>query len=122
MTRQRRVILEEARRASGHPTVDEVYRRVRERLPRISLGTVYRNLGRMGERGLLSEIRVAGEQKRYEGDVSPHQHLRCTRCGRLEDVRVELPDELSDPPERMDGFSVERCEIQFLGVCPECRA
>ena len=60
MTQQRQVILEELRLCRSHPTADELYSRVRRRLPRISLGTVYRNLETLAERGLIRKMEVGG--------------------------------------------------------------
>ena len=65
MTRQRRVILEEIRRTNSHPAADEIYERVRKRLPRISLGTVYRNLDVLCELGEIQRLELSGAMKRY---------------------------------------------------------
>ncbi|MFC1715463.1 transcriptional repressor, partial [Candidatus Poribacteria bacterium] len=89
MTRQRQVILEELRNASFHPTADEVYRRVRKRLPRISLGTVYRNLETLSKAGIVKKLELGGARKRFDGYSEDHYHVRCTGCGRLEDVPLK---------------------------------
>ena len=70
MTRQRPVILEELKNLTTHPTADELYSMVRRRLPRISLGTVYRNLEILSEMGLAQKLESAGAQRRYGGDVT----------------------------------------------------
>ena len=81
MTRQRAVILEELRKVKTHPTADELYSIVRERLPRISLGTVYRNLDFLADTGEIRRLEAAGTTKRFDGDISWHQHVRCIHCG-----------------------------------------
>lgn len=120
LTRQRRVILEEVQRAHSHPTAGEIYELVRRRLPRISLGTVYRNLESLAERSMLRKLELGGTQRRFDADLYPHQHIRCLLCGRVENVQVNLPPEVADPG-RVQGYEVTSCEIEYLGVCPSCQ-
>ena len=120
MTRQRRVILDVVRSASDHPTADEVYERVREVLPRVSLGTVYRNLGLLTRHGLIRELQLQGGQKRFDGDTAPHQHVQCSECGRIADASIDLPATLANPSGRIEGFRITDCRILFTGVCPDC--
>ncbi|MBZ2170531.1 Fur family transcriptional regulator [Nitratidesulfovibrio sp. SRB-5] len=119
MTKQRMVILEELRNVHSHPTADEVYGMVRQRLPRISLGTVYRNLDLLAESGDILKLESAGAQKRFDGNVTPHQHVRCTQCGRVGDVMepVRLPD-ISGAG--APGFIILSGRIEFEGVCEAC--
>jgi Fur family ferric uptake transcriptional regulator len=121
MTRQRSVILEELRQSSSHPSADELYSLVRQRLPRISLGTVYRNLELLAEAGQIQALAGPGPQKRFDGNPQPHLHVRCTVCGRLADVdaRVEL-----DWARLRQGtdFDLTGYNLQLEGICPECRA
>lgn len=119
MTRQRLVILEELQRVQTHPTADELYGMVRRRLPRISLGTVYRNLDLLAEAGDILKLESAGSQKRFDGNVAPHQHVRCIRCGRVGDVPepVRVPDFSAV---RAPGFIVLSGRVEFEGVCEVC--
>ena len=71
-TVQRRVIMDELRALKTHPTADELYRIVRIRLPKISLGTVYRNLSILAESGMIRRLDSAGRQTRFDADISPH--------------------------------------------------
>ncbi|MBW2172694.1 MAG: transcriptional repressor, partial [Deltaproteobacteria bacterium] len=89
MTPQRKVILEELRMADSHLTADDVYKMVRARLPRISLGTVYRNLEILSRLGMIHKLELGGMQKRFDGKTQDHYHLRCLRCGRIDDVPME---------------------------------
>ena len=120
MTRQRALILEELRKLSSHPTADELYNIVRERLPRISLGTVYRNLDFLVASGQILEIDVPGSTRRFDGNTHPHQHVRCVRCGCVADVfpAYPLPD-----IEGMNvaGFCVTSARLEFDGICEACR-
>ncbi len=121
MTKQRRIILEELRKLKSHPTADELYDIVRERLPRISLGTVYRNLDVLWENGDVLKLESAGSQKRFDGDVSPHCHVRCMRCGRVGDV-LEPMHGVDASSYTAPGFDITHAVIEFFGVCDDCAA
>lgn len=121
ITKQRRVIMEELRGNSSHPTADELYRRVRRRLPRISLGTVYRNLELLSRSGLVRKLETGGGKMRFDGFAEPHYHIHCRHCGRVADLELStLPDLeglVSDPR----GFRVTGHHLEFTGFCPRCR-
>lgn len=120
MTRQRAVILEELRKTKSHPTADELYSIVRERLPRISLGTVYRNLDFLADSGEIRRLEAAGCTKRFDGDISWHQHVRCLRCGRIGDVMQPL-DAPAVEGIQVEGFSaIVGSRIEFDGICVAC--
>ena len=76
-TRQRDVILGELRNSLTHPTATELYDLVRRRLPKISLGTVYRNLDLLARMGIIQRLEMAGAETRFDGDRRPHDHIRC---------------------------------------------
>jgi Fur family ferric uptake transcriptional regulator len=76
-TPQREILLEELAKTNSHPTACELYDIVRRRLPRIGLGTVYRNLELMAESGMIVKLEVGGVQKRFDADTTPHYHIRC---------------------------------------------
>lgn len=122
MTRQRAVILEELRKTTTHPTADELYGKVRERLPRISLGTVYRNLDFLADSGEIRRLEAAGTTKRFDGNMVDHQHVRCLCCGRIGDIMAPLPT----PPVsgiHVPGFAeVRGARIEFDGICEQCAA
>ena len=82
LTPQRQVILEELAKVKTHPTANEVYDMVRKRLPRIGLGTVYRNLELMADNGMILKLEVGGSQKRFDATTNLHYHIRCT-CWRI---------------------------------------
>ncbi|WP_027719849.1 Fur family transcriptional regulator [uncultured Desulfovibrio sp.] len=120
MTRQRAVILEELRKTKSHPTADELYGIVRERLPRISLGTVYRNLDFLADSGEIRRLQAAGSTKRFDGDISWHQHVRCLRCGRIGDVRQPLAAPTVEGIKAQGFSSIVGSRIEFDGICDEC--
>ena len=119
MTRQRKVILEELRKVKTHPSADEVYEMVRKRLPRISLGTVYRNLEILSESGDIQKLEPGCSLKRFDGDTSEHCHIRCVSCDRIADA--PLPDVKFDL-EKVEStdFEITGHRLEFLGLCSEC--
>ncbi|SHN56075.1 Fur family transcriptional regulator [Desulfovibrio litoralis] len=118
-TKQRTVMLNVLKKLKTHPTADEVYHIVREQIPKISLGTVYRNLEILAENGEILKIENAGSQKRFDGDLSPHQHVRCTHCGRIGDIMTTLPMTLDKIPS-VEGFKITNTRIEFEGICDKC--
>lgn len=120
-TRQRQIILEELRLRHDHPTAAELHQAVRKRLPRISLGTVYRNLELLASAGQIRKLRLSGETMRYDGDLDRHYHVRCVGCGKIDDVHIPGFDIDTVRPEPIDGFEVLGHRLEFIGVCRSCR-
>lgn len=120
MTRQRRVILEELRSVNNHPSADELYERVRKRLPRISLGTVYRNLEILSELGEIQKLELSGSFKRFDGVPEPHYHIRCINCDRLDDAPMDVMPGIEGKLAGETGYKITGHRLEFLGLCPEC--
>jgi Fur family ferric uptake transcriptional regulator len=121
MTRQRQLVLEAVSKAGRHPTADEVYARVRRRLPHISLGTVYRNLEVMAAQGLIQKLEVGGTQKRYDALTDGHCHVRCLGCGRVEDAGADRVGDVEAKAAEAAGYEVTGHRVEFIGYCPRCR-
>lgn len=121
MTRQRKVILEELRKVDTHPSADEIYEMVRRRLPRISLGTIYRNLEILAVTGEILRLETGSHLKRFDGRAEDHYHIRCLRCDRLVDIFVHLGLELENRIKGSTDFSVLGHKLEFVGICPKCQ-
>lgn len=101
-----------------HPTAEWVYERLKAENPRLSLATVYRNLVRLESDGAIRSIGTVNGQERFDGDTSPHAHVICTDCGKVDDVDgVSLPD---PDPACVAGYEISRAEVRFYGVCADC--
>jgi Fur family ferric uptake transcriptional regulator len=120
MTRQREVILEEIRRAKVHPSADEVYEMVRKRLPRISLGTVYRNLDILSELGEIQKLELGGDIKRFDWDPKKHYHVRCLQCGRVDNAPIAPLREIEDELYGTTVYTIIGHRLEFEGLCPRC--
>jgi len=121
MTTQRQVILEELGKLKTHPTAGELCQIVRQRLPRISLGTVYRNLDILSREGIIQKLDVGGHEMRFDGTTDTHYHLRCLECGRVADVEMEVLEGLDNSVQEATGFEVLGHRLEFVGRCPECQ-
>lgn len=120
MTNQRQVILEEIRKVNTHPTADDVYEMVRKRLPRISLGTVYRNLEILSTRGLIQKIGPVSSQMRFDGITKNHYHLRCIYCGSVKDASIDTAENLENAIREKSDYSIIGHKLEFIGICPNC--
>ncbi len=121
MTAQRRVVAEVLEGDHVHLTADEVHALAVLRLPEISRATVYNALGELVSLGEVAEVSTDGRAKRYDPNAHhPHEHLVCSRCGLIRDVRP-TGDPLADlPVEGRFGFTVSGAEVTYRGLCPSC--
>ncbi len=119
-TPQRTVILQELRASKEHPTAAELFALVRRKLPRVSLGTIYRNLEVLHEDGFVLKLELAGHEARFDGTTTPHYHIRCTSCGAVRDLPAPLHDKLVTRPLDSGGFRIDGHRLEFYGVCPDC--
>lgn len=119
-TRQRQLVLEELRRRKDHPTAEEVHAEVRRHMPSISLGTVYRNLEFLADRGEIRRIVCSGKAMRFDGNVEEHHHLFCLGCGRLEDLECGFEIPPMPLEGEKSGFSILWARVVFEGFCGKC--
>jgi Fur family transcriptional regulator, peroxide stress response regulator len=123
LTGPRRLVLEVVRGSDAHPTAEAVHQMVRRRLPRVSLGTVYRNLRLLVTQGLVKEL--PGPHTRFDRNLSEHHHFTCLACGRIADVAGPLTERHSraivSRVASSGGFSVTHHRIEFYGRCAACR-
>lgn len=120
MTRQRKIILEVLRENKTHPSADEIYDMVRKRLPRISLGTVYRNLEILCELGEIQKLEFGGTQKRFDGNTENHYHIRCVCCDRVDDAPVTPLKDIENQLMETTDYKIIGHRLEFIGLCPEC--
>lgn len=120
-TRQRKVILEELRKLKSHPTAAGLYAIVRRRMPKISLGTVYRNLELLSRLGMIQKLEFGNGEARYDGTIENHDHSRCVCCERVDDAPGPPLAVSGGGKEDWDGYKVLGHRLEFFGVCPKCR-
>jgi Fur family ferric uptake transcriptional regulator len=120
LTTQRQIILEELSKVKSHPTANEVYDMVRKRLPRIGLGTVYRNLELMAESGIILKLEVGATQKRFDATTELHYHIRCMDCGRVDDIELPVQHQINEAASENTSYQVFCHHIEFSGTCDQC--
>jgi Fur family transcriptional regulator, peroxide stress response regulator len=120
MTRQRKKILDIMRQQQSHHSADEIYAIVRKHIPNISLGTVYRNLELLSELGEIQKLDLGGTVKRYDWDPKKHYHIRCTRCGRVDDAPLAPLQQLENELYGATVYTIIGHRLEFVGLCPKC--
>ncbi|MBQ3230330.1 MAG: transcriptional repressor [Clostridia bacterium] len=122
-TKQKMLILSTVCASKAHPTAEQVYDMLKNEMPGLSLGTVYRNLNRMAELGQIRRLSVTNSPDRFDGDLRPHHHICCSACGDFSDYfNVSDESAIDAQISIQTGFEIQRHETVFYGICPKCRA
>lgn len=121
MTNQREIILRELKKSKRHLSADELYDIVKKFMPRISLATVYRNLEILSETGVIRKLEISGRQKRFDFDVSDHDHIYCIMCHKVDNLNIERKSVDSEQLGVEAGYSITGYRVEVIGICPECR-
>jgi Fur family ferric uptake transcriptional regulator/Fur family peroxide stress response transcriptional regulator len=119
VTTQRLVLHRVVRELDGHVTAEELQRAAADRLPALSLPTVYATLELFEALGLVRRVAAAGVT-RFDSRTDDHAHLACRRCGRVEDLDVPLDRRSPEAAARRAGFAAERAETTVVGLCRAC--
>ena len=119
--RKRDAILTYLRQTDAHPSAETVYAGLKEQIPDISLGTVYRNLALFKQQGLIASLGTVNGIERFDGNTKSHVHFICTVCDSVSDLhRMAVPDTLSSEAAAHTGGKVNACLLSFTGVCARC--
>ena len=118
-SKQREAILTVLSQTDTHPTANWIYEQVREIIPSISLGTVYRNLSELSRNGDILSLSVGDGFEHFDYDTSPHAHLHCKACGCIVDAKLEN-DPLAKLSKKM-GFTPETTIYVAYGICQNCK-
>jgi Fur family peroxide stress response transcriptional regulator len=105
----------------GHPSPEEVYARVKKRIPAISLATVYKNIHLFVERGVLKEVSMHHGSLRVELNSHRHHHMVCSRCKAITDIEEKDIGVFPARKRLPGGFQVERYAIDVIGICAACQ-
>ena len=120
MTNQREIILQELRKSGKHLTADGLYELVKKIMPRISLATVYRNLETLSETGIIAKLEISGRQKRFDYDVSEHDHIYCVQCHKIDNVELDREVFGYSADISAQGYKITGYRLQLVGICPVC--
>lgn len=119
-SRQREAIKQFLCSTASHPTAETIYKHIRKEYPRISLGTIYRNLALLVSLGEIRKLTDQNGVDHFDADTSPHAHFVCSECSQISDLSVKLSSNLhkevsSDFKGQIDGHT-----IYFYGRCEDC--
>lgn len=120
-SKQRDRLLELLKGTDTHPTADWLYQRLKSEFPRLSCGTVYRNLGVLREQDLVAKLPFGSTYDRYDARTAPHYHLICKKCGTVKDVEMPLYDIINRQARKISEFDITSHRIDFYGVCNNCK-
>ena len=119
-SRQREAVLNYLRSTKSHPTAEKVYSTVRKEFPRVSLGTIYRNLSLLAERGEILRFSCGDGVEHFDAVTRPHNHFICRQCGSIIDIEEKVVESMGEPAEENFSGKIESYEIYFHGVCEQC--
>ena len=119
-SKQRNSILELLRSTESHPTADWLYEKLKKKYPQLSLGTVYRNLSTLIDQEYIKKIHFGSTYDRFEANVKPHYHLICESCGKIQDFKMPIYDELNKRAKQLTPFKIHHHKLEFFGLCENC--
>ncbi len=119
-SKQRDAIVAFLKTRKDHPTADTVYQEIRMVIPNISLGTIYRNLAQLSERGEILRLPCDGKMDHFDADIRPHYHFLCKQCGCVKDIEIPYAKQLDcTAAETFDG-TITSHTLLFEGLCKTC--
>ncbi len=119
LTPQRLAVLDYLEGNTGHPSAEDIYRVLKEKFPTMSFATVYNTLDTLRLKGLIVELSIDAEKKRFDPNTKPHNHLICVKCKKV--VDVEKTFDLHLVGDDVSGFEITGHHIEFYGICSSCK-
>jgi Fe2+ or Zn2+ uptake regulation protein len=120
-SKQREAVMEVLDKKNYHPTVDEIYDIVKKQYPQVSLATIYRNVEQLSQMDKIWKIEIPEGPARYDGNMEKHYHIRCKKCGKVNDVWLkENLNDIINFASIEQNFSVTGYKIEFEGICDSC--
>ncbi len=119
--RKRNAILNYLRSVTNHPSAETVFTELKQEIPDLSIGTVYRNLNLFKQQGLAVSVATVKGVERFDGNTDPHVHFICTECDAVIDMMdMEVPESLKEIAQNCCGGNVTDCQLTFTGLCKNC--
>ena len=119
--RKRNAILSYLQGVTNHPSAEMVFTELKQEIPDLSMGTVYRNLNLFKQQGLAVSVATVKGVERFDGNTDPHVHFICSDCDAVIDLmEMDVPESLKVTAESCCGGQVENCQLNFTGLCKDC--
>jgi Fur family peroxide stress response transcriptional regulator len=119
-SRQREAILFYLRSTTSHPTAEKIYRTIQKEFPKISLGTIYRNLNLLSEKGEILRFDCGDGVEHFDATTEPHNHFICRKCRCVLDLEMNSLEEIDQEAEKKFTGEIEGHVIYFYGICGKC--
>jgi Fur family transcriptional regulator, ferric uptake regulator len=119
LTKQRQIILEHLQSVKTHPTAEQVFNIVKEKIPKITLATVYRNLHLLIEENKAKKLEINGFYH-FDGDMHPHIHFICNGCKTIKDILVDDLNTYIQRKLKMKNLKIDTFKVQCEGICNKC--
>lgn len=119
-SRQRQKIYDLIKKMKNHPTAIWIYNSLKNEIPSLSLGTVYRNLNILLEQGLIHKVSFDGSCDRFDAMTESHNHLICEKCGAIDDIFMSCTADIYKEALKSKKFNINRHRMDFFGVCQKC--
>jgi Fe2+ or Zn2+ uptake regulation protein len=104
----------------GHISVRDIFEKIKTNFPSLSLATVYKNINAMLESDFIKELKIVGQDSKYELIKEAHSHMICKKCGKVEDIQLET-DSLVSSAAKKSHYNINESVVQLFGVCPDCQ-
>ncbi len=122
LTPQRLAVLKVLAASEGHPSVEQIYERVKVNFPTTSLATIYKTVTLLKRMGEILELSFNADHNRYNGNKPyPHLHLICIKCKNILDFEGAALSELPQEVARSTGYRIVSHRLDFFGICPQCQ-
>lgn len=118
---QRERIFRAVAESCEHPTANMVYEQLKTDMPRLSLGTVYRNLNQLADAGRLKKIPLSDGSCRFDKTREAHSHIVCEICGAVADVHLPSFQAFEQAIQEETDFSLRSYDVVLRGVCRRCK-
>ncbi len=119
VTEQRREIFKTVASSHSHPSAEDVFAVVREKMANVSLDTVYRTLASLADMELILRVGTAYKE-RFDGDLRPHAHFICSKCGEVYDIFYDKKNMMLPLREAFSFGDVRQICLQYKGSCKKC--
>ena len=119
-SRQRKSIMNFLAGRTDHPTAEVIYTNLRQEMPNLSLGTVYRNLSLLSDIGDILKISTGNGPDHFDGNPTPHNHFICNKCGAVIDLEMDNIEHIDEVASKNFDGNIQGHVIYFHGICPDC--
>ena len=119
-SKQSEEVLNAVLSSSTHPDAMTIYKMVMEKIPNISLGTVYRKLNTLAKEGLIKKIEIDEGNDRFDKTLFDHNHIKCIKCHKVVDINNNISKNEIIKIEKETGFKITDCNFNINGICSDC--